>query len=288
MTGPRAPEAKFLRVGFLTLLFVSMCGLGLGLVSLFFVEAGLLSEWVSRGTGTMLVGFLAATGGLATTLVLQQGKLVWLMRVVVMLLVVTALSWFVFMWVVGEGASDSRLELLARVGGILATLTFALLFVGQLLAIETDRALLLWARWVAAANVVVFAAATISLLWSTWWMRFGDVVSVIATFWGLATLAAMGAVWALVRMQAKKPPPTTDTVSPGTRLRLTCPRCAAEQELPAGLVRCGSCRQALLIEVEEPRCECGYLLFRLEGDRCPECGRTIPEEQRWSHAPRAG
>ncbi|MHC5007373.1 MAG: hypothetical protein ACYTGF_08470 [Planctomycetota bacterium] len=286
MTGPGAPEAKILRVGFLTLLFVSMCGLGLGLVSMFFVDAGRLSEWVSRGTGMMLVGFVAATGGLATTLVLQQGKLVWLMRVVVMLLVVTALWWLNFIWVVGEGPSDSRLELLARVGGILAILTFALLFVGKLLAIETDRALLLWGRRVVAANVVVFVAAMISLLWGTWWMPYGEVVSVISTSWGLGTLAALGTVWVLVRMQSRKRP-TTDSVSPGTRLRLTCPRCAAEQELPAGLVRCGSCRQALLIEVEEPRCECGYLLFRLEGDRCPECGRTIPEAQRWSQAPRA-
>ena len=286
MTGPGAPEAKILRVGFLTLLFVSMCGLGLGFVSMFFVDPGLLSEWVSRGTGMMMVGFVAATGGLATTLVLQQGKLVWLMRLVIMMLVVTALWWFVFIWVVGEGRSDSTLELMARVGGILAILAFALLFVGQLLAIETDRALLLWARWVVAANVVVFAAAMISLLWGKWWMPFGDVVSVISTFWGLGTLAAMGTVWALVRMQSKKRP-TTDSVSSGTPLRLTCPRCATEQELPPGLVRCGSCRQALLIEVQEPRCECGYLLFRLEGDRCPECGRTIPEAQRWSHAPRA-
>jgi len=228
MTGPGAPEAKILRVGFLTLLFVSMFGLGLGFVSMFFVDPGRLSEWVSRGTGMMLVGFVAATGGLATTLVLQQGKLVWLMRVVVMLLVVTALWWFVFIWVVGEGRSDSLLELMARVGGILLILTFALLFVGQLLAIETDRALLLWARRVVAANVVVFAAAMISLLWGKWWMPFGDIVSVISTFWGLGTLAAMGAVWALVRMKSKKPPPT-DSVSPGTRLCLTCPRCAAKR-----------------------------------------------------------
>jgi hypothetical protein len=201
-----------------------------------------------------------------------------------MLVVLTALWWVIFIWVVGEGRSDSTLELMARVGGILGILAFALLFVGQLLAIETDRALLLWARRVVAANVVVFAAAIISLLWGTWWMPYGEVVSVIASFWGLGTLAAMGTVWALVRMQAKKRP-TTDSVSAGTRLRLTCPHCATEQELPAGLVRCGSCRQALLIEVEEPRCACGYLLFRLEGDRCPECGRTIPEAQRWSQAP---
>jgi hypothetical protein len=270
----------------LTLLFVSMCGLGLGFVSLFFVESGRLSEWVSRGTGMMLVGFLAATGGLATTLVLQQGKLVWLMRVVVLLLVVTALWWCSFIWIV-EDRPSTLLEQLALVGATLVIVTVALLLVGKLLAIETDRPVLPWVRGVVTANLMVFAAAMIGLLWSEWYLPIGDAVGVVATFWGLATFAAMGTVWALVRLQSKKRP-TTESVSPRTRLRLTCPRCEAEQELPAGLVRCGSCRQALLIEVQEPRCECGYLLFRLEGDCCPECGRTIPQAQRWSHAPRAG
>ncbi|MHC4609815.1 MAG: hypothetical protein ACYS7M_05655 [Planctomycetota bacterium] len=278
MTEPGTPEAKILRFGFLTLLFVSMCGLGLGLVSLLFVESSRLADWVGRGTGMMLVGFLTATGGLSTTLVLQKEKLVWLMRVVVLLLLATALWWSAFIWIVGERPSESLLLQLATVGGTLAILTFTLLFVGQLLAIETDRPVLSGARRVVAADVVVFAAAMITLLWSDWWKPHGEAVGVASTFWGLGTLTAMGTLWALVRRRKKKHP-TTDSVSPGTRLRLTCPRCETEQELPSGLVRCGNCRQALLIEVEEPRCECGYLLFRLEGDRCPECGRTIPQAQ---------
>ena len=69
----------------------------------------------------------------------QKGKLVWLMRVVVMLLVATTLWWSVFIWIVGERSSESLLEQLAAVGGTLAILAFALLFAGQLLAIETDR-----------------------------------------------------------------------------------------------------------------------------------------------------
>ena len=234
----------------------------------------------------MLVGFLAATSGLATTLVLRKGKLVWLMRVVVVLLVATALWWSVFIWIVGDRPSESHLAQLATVGGTLAILGFSLCFVGQILAIETDRPVLSWTRRVIAADVVVFAAAMITLLWSEWWKPFGEAVGVVSTFWGLGTLTAMGTLWAVVRMQSKKRP-TTESVSPSTRLHLTCPRCQAEQELPAGLVRCGNCRQALLIEVEEPRCACGYLLFRLGGDCCPECGRTIPEAQRWSQALRA-
>jgi primosomal protein N' len=51
--------------------------------------------------------------------------------------------------------------------------------------------------------------------------------------------------------------------------------------MASGLAHCRDCGTALLIEVEEPRCECGYLLYRLEGETCPECGREIPVAERW-------
>ena len=35
--------------------------------------------------------------------------------------------------------------------------------------------------------------------------------------------------------------------------------------MTSGLSRCRECGLALTIDIEEPRCECGYLLFRLEG-----------------------
>ena len=136
MTRPQRPEARFLRFGFLTLLFVSIGGMALGFVGLFFVESSRVSEWLSRGAGMMLVGFLTATGGLATTLALQKGKLPWLMRAVVLLLVATAVWWAVFIWIVSEQLPDSLLERLLRVGGTLATLSFAALLVSQLLLVE--------------------------------------------------------------------------------------------------------------------------------------------------------
>ena len=59
------------------------------------------------------------------------------------------------------------------------------------------------------------------------------------------------------------------------QLRMACPDCGERQMFGAGAVRCRACRTRLLIDVEEPRCECGYLLFHLSGDQCPECGRAI-------------
>jgi len=66
---------------------------------------------------------------------------------------------------------------------------------------------------------------------------------------------------------------------------LSCPRCAAEVRVQSNRDgRCAGCRLRVRVEIEEPRCDCGYLLFELESDTCPECGRAIPEADRWKTA----
>lgn len=57
-------------------------------------------------------------------------------------------------------------------------------------------------------------------------------------------------------------------------VKLTCPRCGSEQTLGTGGDRCSACGLAVQIEVESPRCRCGYLLIGIAGDACPECGRN--------------
>ncbi len=71
-------------------------------------------------------------------------------------------------------------------------------------------------------------------------------------------------------------------------LTLQCPRCSLWMQLHSGVVACPGCRLPLRVEFEEPRCACGYPLHRLQGECCPECGRVIPEDQRWGRGGRAG
>ena len=85
----------------------------------------------------------------------------------------------------------------------------------------------------------------------------------------------------LLIMHASRRKVRKESIPSNLAVSLTCPRCAAEQTLPLGLTACRACRFALMIEVDEPRCECGYLLYRLSGMTCPECGRVIPDAQRW-------
>jgi hypothetical protein len=49
-----------------------------------------------------------------------------------------------------------------------------------------------------------------------------------------------------------------------------------------GNVRCSKCGGGLFVDVEEPRCECGYLLYRLQSPTCPECGQMVDPELCWS------
>lgn len=69
-------------------------------------------------------------------------------------------------------------------------------------------------------------------------------------------------------------------------VRVRCPRCEADAEILANRPgRCAACGLKLRIEVEEPRCACGYLLYRIAAGNCPECGAAIEPSNIWgAHA----
>ena len=67
-----------------------------------------------------------------------------------------------------------------------------------------------------------------------------------------------------------------------SRSPIVCPRCKISQKLLAGANKCENCKLRISIMVEEPRCSCGYQLYHLESNNCPECGKTVPESDRWA------
>lgn len=73
-----------------------------------------------------------------------------------------------------------------------------------------------------------------------------------------------------------------ETVPSRIAIEVRCPRCGEMQSMKSGANTCANCKLRIRIEVEEPRCTCGYLLYQLHGDQCPECGRAIPADQRWA------
>ena len=55
-----------------------------------------------------------------------------------------------------------------------------------------------------------------------------------------------------------------------------CPRCRKKQTLKLGGDSCKACCLEIEVRAQAPTCrQCGYLLYNLTSDRCPECGESI-------------
>lgn len=104
------------------------------------------------------------------------------------------------------------------------------------------------------------------------------IVGVTAIVLVASTIAA-----GIIAMLAPKPGEDEPGLLEGTiGVDLTCPRCQLPIQARSNReARCDGCRLKVRVEVEEPRCACGYLLYQLESDTCPECGKPIDPDDRW-------
>ena len=152
--------------------------------------------------------------------------------------------------------------------------TFAVIGLLVLVRLRTRGARLL--RLAMVASVMLFAAMMYpqasSLLsledpWDTWFQR-GTVALVILNAAG--TLA----VFILAAIESRTQPPPV-TLPERVALSATCPRCHAACTFVQGESNCPTCGLRVRLDIEEPRCACGYLLYKLDSANCPECGRAV-------------
>jgi uncharacterized Zn finger protein (UPF0148 family) len=95
-------------------------------------------------------------------------------------------------------------------------------------------------------------------------------------------LAAAGSGSASRRRRQRRAAIASETLPPGAPVDFDCPGCGAPRSEPPGLHRCRRCGHRVEVVVNEPRCACGYCLFRIAGTHCPECGRSIRDAERFS------
>lgn len=138
------------------------------------------------------------------------------------------------------------------------------------------------ARWTTIGVAALLAAYIVILIW---WFdpleRMIDDDILLRALGVLVILSACGTVVTpiLWKVQAVRRSGGVESIPFQTKVRVVCPRCEVEQVLMTGAGRCDTCGLRITITVEEPRCLCGYLLHRLNSDRCPECGREIRDER---------
>ena len=111
-----------------------------------------------------------------------------------------------------------------------------------------------------------------------------DMTAIVAAC-GVAVIVLLHQIYYLKRLEGYDAGPLL--------VRVVCPRCGLAQDAEVGSNRCLECALDLRIEVEEASCEiCGYPLYKLPSNRCPECGtpfqrRQAPHEELAGESPDA-
>lgn len=200
-----------------------------------------------------------------------------------------AALWLALIWLpVGARVEEE----LARWAGLASIWTIECLLP---LAFLSPTAMPRWAKAIAWASCgflvylgVLGSAGLLAADWVEHYVRrvFGE--DLFFRTHGAGTIFAFSGlivVGILQRLRARHEPERGQTVPWRFDMHLACPRCGLEQSMPVTGTgegaRCGRCRLRIRIDVDEPRCACGYVLYKIAGDRCPECGREVAEEDRW-------
>lgn len=265
-----------------TFLWVFLSSLGLaaaaGVYALFVPHGPYSGEIVAT---TMLMGAYGFVT-LMAAIVLERRRFVPLMWVGVGAATICAACVLYLIWRPLPSAGDviARTAFVAAVVAAWAT-HFGLIWLPGL-----QRRVARIARLLTTVCTVALAMIAIALIIDLGFVSLFESSTTFQSLTGsLAVVACAGSIAVPVLRRVETLQRSQDeerTIGQRPQIALTCPRCGAQQTVRAGKSRCERCRLGFTIEVEEPRCACGYLLYGVPSDRCPECGAAIPPDKRWS------
>jgi hypothetical protein len=259
-----------------------------GIAAFFGVIAALSQDSnVIRMVGTSLLFAAAFTVLLLLALLRDRGRrsLRWLMAGAMIITGPVFLLYLVLTWGSFGGGAD---ELLARLATAGLFLILWSLYVGFCFCIRVQ------ATWFHVMTLLLVASSLFFLLLLELLMIDEDIVETIVKsvfpdeeifFRGLVALIiltstatlSLPVIWLITKLKRGGDTAMTQKVM----VDMTCPRCSLKQQLPVGTATCGQCRLEIAIRIDEPRCDCGFLLYRFDGATCPECGRAISSDKRW-------
>jgi len=254
-----------------------------GILMLAGVIAVLFPRW--RMSGEMLAS-TALIGGysLAGMILYLFGKrMIWSRRLFFASLAVSLIAFLIVIWF--EQSMRWRVENYFWVTGAAAiTLAGGILhrvFVWPIRVNIPSGTVLRWIAIIFSVTTTVFIMTGFIADGFRWSRGYGQFV-------GLNVIGVAGSTVALGAMALFGPKPGDDEpgmLAASIPVSMTCPRCQSIVEAHSSKeTRCQSCRLKIHVEVEEPRCSCGYLLYELQSDTCPECGVAIASEDRWQKA----
>ncbi len=186
-----------------------------------------------------------------------------------------AWSWWRWDWAVGESARRTMAMpwIWAAVFAMISLLSFCRL-PKRWAWLRSATGLCLIAAGLLLSNVATLIGLPHS---STISPTLVDIAAILASC-GVATMLLMHQRYYFQRLDAFKAGPL--------EVELACPRCGLRHAAAVGRTHCPGCRLMLSIELADAHCDaCGYPLYKLPGDRCPECGKQFSSGVAQDQAP---
>jgi hypothetical protein len=164
---------------------------------------------------------------------------------------------------------DTRIPEQISIALILPLFFFA--HVNLILMAGTNGALR-WLRIAAVTTSAVLLSLYMVTIFTDSFYYVGDILLAVAVVVFCESLGIVGVALLHRRTRQRE----VASIASLTHVDLTCPYCRRKATFPLGYSRCGGCGLQFSIQAIEPRChECGYLLYGISSNHCPECGVAI-------------
>ena len=227
-----------------------------------------------RVFGTAITFGGLAICALGAAIVIEKRRVVPLMYAAVVSAALSFCLWSLLIWDIVRFYDTD----IARTAGTLTTLSIVLPIIGLLVLPRLTMSIARWTRIITISSLCISALIINAAFWEL--LDFDRTEFFVRAMGIASVLAAAGIVCTPILYKVQSMRRDGAELRP-IPIRLTCPRCAKSIEAKQGASNCSHCGLRFTIKVEEPRCACGYPLYGLASDKCPECGREISESDRW-------
>jgi len=267
----------------------SMIG-SLSLAALLGIIALLLPDLIGKDVEILFSTLLFAIYSLLAlccAIVMEKRRLTALMWIGIASSVISLIVWLLLIWFDSSWQWEVR-DNLARTAGTFTTFTVVIALSGLLVLPRLDGFSAKSLRISTIVVLVLLSACIVILFWWHEWIYDNVKLDLVERGLGvLGILSASGTVIIPIvwKVQGIRRATTGESLPMHIRVEVVCPRCKTHQRLLAGPNKCENCKLRIKIIVEEPRCACGYQLYHLKSNNCPECGKQVSESDRWASIP---
>lgn len=280
MTGVvRTRELAVFRWIFFGMLLLGMTSTLFGVIVTVLFDTSQGNNLVDGSATIGMVWFCAGSLGLIAAQVIQRGRFVKIMFGCGIIVIVLSVIWLVSYWWLSSFGDVYRLLRYKHLLSYFSIWVFCsftvtmVVIVAFVLSLKTKSSEIELGKRIAASALALCTTLSYIVLWFDEFTEFEILVTGLGIGWAATILGLVGISLAVHRENKPTRSKLVRTIPKRVKMKMTCPQCQQWLEAPSGPVSCEDCGLRMVIEIKEPRCDCGYLLYELQGNVCPECGR---------------